>query len=270
MGDILYSICIATWKPEGLERVAAMNLPRLESTEYVVSWQSHENSPIPSGLDMREDVRILRFDGKGISSNRNNALSHARGPVALTADDDLVYDAAALNQALEKANGMEAPGLALFGYEGPDSPVFPEEEITLGATLPKGFVTPAFVIALKRSSAEELWPLMFDVRFGPGSSIGLDAAEDEIMVLSARKKKIPCRYFPIKICIHPGLSTGHRKPSDGVLRASGAYIAKEYPFTALLRIVLKAKRLNKTYSTGISGTWKSLMKGWLKSFTIKL
>lgn len=270
MDNILYSVCISTWKPEGIRRVSSMNLPILDSTEYVVSWQAHENAQVPAELAKRNDVRIFRFGGRGISANRNNALSHARGLVSLTADDDLVYDAPALKNALERTIDMDGSALAVFAYDGPDAPEFPEDETALGRTLPKGFVTPAFVIALKRESVQALWPLNFDIRFGPGSTLGLDAAEDEMIVLAARKKKIPRHYFPIKICTHPGLSTGHRRPTPGVLRSSGVYIAKEYPLTALPRIILKASRLRRAHSVGFLATLRPLLRGYLKSFRIKL
>ena len=270
MDNILYSVCISTWKPEGIRRVYYINLPILDSTEYVVSWQAHENAQVPAELAKRNDVRIFRFGGRGISANRNNALSHARGLVSLTADDDLVYDASFLKGALSKALDLEAPALAVFSYDGPDAPLFPQKEMILERTLPKGFITPAFVIALRRAATNNPWPLMFDLRFGPGSTLGLDAAEDEMIVLAARKKKIPRHYFPIKICTHPGLSTGHRRPTPGVLRSSGVYIAKEYPLTALPRIILKAYRLRRKYSVGFLATLRPLLRGYLKSFRIKL
>lgn len=246
-----------------------MNLPRLDSTEYVISWQAHENAPVPAELEEREDVRIFRFDGCGISANRNNALSHARGLVSLTADDDLVYDASSLKDALSKALDLEAPALAVFSYDGPDAPLFPDKEIVLERTLPKGFISPAFVIALRRAATNDPWPLMFDLRFGPGSTLGLDAAEDEMIVLAARNSNIPRHYLPFKICTHPGLSTGHRKPTPGILKAWGVYIAKEYPLTALPRIILKAYRLRRKYSVGFLSTLRPLLHGYLKSFSIK-
>ena len=82
-------IAIVTHRPEGIARVAAMNLPVIDGVRYVVSWQSHEEAPVPESL-VRDDVEIHRFDGRGISLNRNHAYDHCRADIVLNADDDLI------------------------------------------------------------------------------------------------------------------------------------------------------------------------------------
>ncbi len=68
-------LLVATHRPEGILRVAQMVLPPIAGVRYVVSWQNHHDAPEPEVLK-RPDVTILRFDGVGLSANRNNALAN--------------------------------------------------------------------------------------------------------------------------------------------------------------------------------------------------
>ena len=83
-------IAIATYGPDGIQRVASCRLPRVQDVKYVVSWQQHEGAPIPDEL-LRDDVEIYRFDGVGQSINRNNAFNHCTSEWVMVGDDDLVF-----------------------------------------------------------------------------------------------------------------------------------------------------------------------------------
>lgn len=49
-------VAISTYQPQGLQRVADMNLPQVEGVRYVVSWQQHGGARIPEQL-LRNDVK---------------------------------------------------------------------------------------------------------------------------------------------------------------------------------------------------------------------
>ena len=84
-------VLIATHTPEGILRVADMNLPVVEGVRYIVSWQDHRDAEIPPALDARNDVTVDRFGQRGVSFNRNNAIELSTADVYLVADDDLRY-----------------------------------------------------------------------------------------------------------------------------------------------------------------------------------
>lgn len=84
-------VAIPTHAPEGISRIERVLLPPREGVGYVVSWQDHRNARIPDAVAARDDVEVLRFDGRGLSANRNNALEHCRADIILIGDDDLVY-----------------------------------------------------------------------------------------------------------------------------------------------------------------------------------
>lgn len=254
------SVAIATWKPEGLENIIRHNYPELPGVEYVVSWQAHENAPIPEALVSRGDFRIFRFDGKGVSANRNNAFKYSRGEIIFVADDDLDYNAEELAKAISAMEKMELGSMGVFAYSGPDNKQFPTEETDLGL---KGALHPpgALQIAVRRSKNGEI-PHFFDERFGPGAK-KFTTSEDVVYYLSARKKGMKIRFFPIVICRHGELSTGYRPSvSPGAVMSEGAVIGLGWPRTAPLRLVLKAYRLSKSADISFFKAMRLLFKGY--------
>ena len=76
-------VAISTYKRDGIRKVEKMLPPPQEGVKYVVSWQEHDDNPIPSELSSRADVEVYRLDKKGLSNNRNNAISHCKGDIIL-------------------------------------------------------------------------------------------------------------------------------------------------------------------------------------------
>ncbi|MCM1522657.1 MAG: glycosyltransferase [Muribaculaceae bacterium] len=232
-------VLIATHTPAGIDRVERMNLPRLDGVRYIVSWQSHGDAPIPTGLAGRNDVEIHRFGGTGLSRNRNNAIDFSKGDLMLMADDDVVYTPEGLLSvisAFEERPGME---MASFMYEGADRKQYPPAECDL-ARLPKGYYQSAIEIAV--SHRGRAGQIRFIPEFGLGSG-RWTVGDDAMFLLTARRMGIIPRFIPRVICRHEGLSTGSRPHTDSkALRGQGACIALEYPVTSLLRIPLKAWR----------------------------
>ncbi|MDE5915852.1 MAG: hypothetical protein K2G71_04680, partial [Duncaniella sp.] len=54
-------VLIATHTPEGILRVADMNLPVVDGVRYIVSSQDHRDAEIPMALETRHDVTVDRF-----------------------------------------------------------------------------------------------------------------------------------------------------------------------------------------------------------------
>ena len=59
-------VLISTCTPQGIARVAAMELPVVEGVEYLVMWQKHEGAQVPNQLERRADVRIIRSERIGL------------------------------------------------------------------------------------------------------------------------------------------------------------------------------------------------------------
>lgn len=237
------SVLIATCRPDGIERVVAMNLPEVGGVHYWVSWQMHENLPVPESLSSRKDVTVLRADSIGLSNNRNNLLENATGDAFLIADDDLRYTSAQLVDVIRTFDENPDVEYASFMFTGTDAKVYPSHSCPLWP-IPKNYSQTSFEVAIRNNPRTAR--LRYNPFFGLGAPV-LRSGEDELLLLSAIRLGLNCRFFPIIITHHEGLTTGNRKITDnGVLKASGAVITVQYPFTAFLRIPLKAYRLHKS------------------------
>lgn len=232
-------LAIATCRPEGIARVAKMILPPIPGVRYVVSWQAHDNAPIPSTL-MRPDVAVHRFDGIGQSLNRNNATGKCTGDIIVFSDDDLIYYPDGLRQLIEAFEKKPEMDFAIFKSIRDGAAEIPPVEIPVGDPLPGNFYVSCFELALRRSTAGHL---RFSPEFGLNSS-KMHGGEDEIILLSAIRKGLNCRYLPIVVCAHEHPTTGTKaRFSNENLRASGCVVALTFPRTAVLRIPLKAWRV---------------------------
>ena len=80
----------------GVEAIPRMLLPERQGVRYVVSVQHTcpaSEVTIPQELTSRPDVTVVLLPGKGLSRNRNNAISMASADICLIADDDCRYTA---------------------------------------------------------------------------------------------------------------------------------------------------------------------------------
>jgi len=247
------SVLIATCRPEGIERVAGMQLPEVEDVHYWVSWQEHADTPVPEVLAARRDVTVLRSARKGLSANRNDLLDNAKGEIFLIADDDLRYTPEQLKAVIATMLKNPQTEIATFMYSGSDNKSYPATECDLHR-LPKGLNITSFEIAIRNN--ERTGRLRFSELMGIGAPV-LTAGEDDLFMLDARRSGLNCKFFPIAITHHSGLTTGFRKITDaGVIKASGAYITMAFPLTSPLRIPLKAYRL---WHNGHCGFWCAMI-----------
>lgn len=253
-------VAIPTHTPEGMAKIARLLLPRQEGVGYVVSWQDHRDAAIPAEVLGRSDVEVLRFEGRGLSANRNNALEHCRADIVLIGDDDLVYRPDAfdnIRQAFERDPEVE---YASFRYDSPDNKPYPPEEAPLNP-VPKGFYQTTFEIALRRGS--RAGRLRFSPLFGPGAPF-LTAGEDEYFLLTAVRSGISCRYFPITIAAHPTLTSGSLpKSSEGLLRTTGALIALRHRVMWIPRLPLIAWRLSRAGKAPLFHALRAMTAGAL-------
>lgn len=245
-------VAIITWQPEGIERVAAMDLPRVDGVRYVVSWQKHDGAAVPETL-LRDDVRVYRTESVGLSKNRNLAFSHCSADVVLIADDDLVYTAEGLLYVKRVFEEDERLDVATFMHsltEHENKKVYPREIHNLAVPYRYYYVT-SFEIAVRLSSIRAK-----GLRFSELAGIGapyLTAGEEGLFVFHCIKANLKCLFFPKVIVSHRGLTTsgtGAQKP--GVIRSRGACMRiLRGSLTALTRLPIEAYRTP-------GGRWRAL------------
>lgn len=252
-------LAVVTLGEEGILRVERMIPPPSEGVGYVISWQCYHGIDLPSGL-RRDDVRVCRVEGKGISSNRNHALDNCRADIILFADDDLAYNPGsfdAIRKAFSDNPDME---IALFKAKFPVAKTYPGKSGRIALPFPKGYYVTSFEIAARRER-------IADLRCHPSLGIGapsMTCGEDEFFIISAIKRGMDIRFINHEICAHPAMSTGLRRPTPGDLRAQGCIISIQYPGSFPLRLLLKAWRLSRAGKSPLLKSLRHLASGALK------
>lgn len=243
-------VIIATHEPTGIRRVESMNAPHLDGVRYIVSWQNHGDAPVGAALSQRTDMEIHRFDKSGLSRNRNNAIAHTRADVIVVLDDDVTIFSEGIQALQNYYQTHPEVDLVTFRSHPSGRKIFPESETKLVSPLPKGYYGTSFEMSFRRRSA-----LHFCTELGLGSG-RYDGGEDEALLLTAIRRGLNCRFIPVTVCAHMHDSTGTKaRFSPGNLSASGIVIRLQYPYSAWLRVPLKAWRV-----------WRSVRAPFLQAF----
>lgn len=243
-------VLIATHGDDGLKRVAEMSLPKVEGVHYVVTWQKPTDEEIPATL-VRDDVEIHKEMSLGSSNNRNAGLASAKAPYCLIADNDLSYTPEGLKAVINSLDAHPEVDVATFRHSG-ELVNYPAEEVDFSERMPKGYSVTSFEIAFRRQS---IGGLKFDTNFGINAPMA--SCDDPLFILDCRNAGLRCRFFPITIVEHRGVSIGYRAVSDRrVIMSHGAYIRLAYGLTGYPRVPLFAWRTwRKGYYPLIKGWW---------------
>ncbi len=235
-------VLIATFGIEGIERVAKMDLPRINNVSYLVSLQNpyKEAIVIPQNL-RRCDIRVCETASIGLGRNRNNSIINSIGDILLIADDDLVYTEERLLSVMRVFESHPELDFATFRYEGGDNKHYPDFEFDL-AVEPKGYYITSFEIALRRKSLLE--SLKFSDIIGVGNNV-FGAGEENLFVYRIIRAGMKGRFFPLTIVHHPGLTTGCRQASLSSLRGQGNWLRLRYgTIMGYLRLIRDIPRRN--------------------------
>lgn len=233
-------VAICTLGADGISSVARMLPSQSEGVRYLVSWQGGKDIEVPRQLAVRDDVRVIRCAGTGLSANRNHALDHAEGDIILIADDDLVYHEGAfeaVRQAFETHPELE---YASFRHDGPGERIYPDVETRLVRKLPPNFVQTSFEVALRRDSRAAT--LRYNEDFGLGSGKYM-CGEEELLLRKAIANGMECRFFPITIVTHPDVSTGFREEDRmAVNMVRGVLTVIDHPWSWPVRTAVRCWR----------------------------
>lgn len=234
--DRMLDVLIATHGVDGLKRVEEMELPEVEGVNYIVTWQTSTPGYIPPGLQ-RRDITVHMISSTGSSNNHNAGIELAQAPYCLIADNDLRYSPQGLHAVIESLDAHPETDIATFRHSG--EPIhYPADETDFTERMPRGYSVTNFEIAFRK---ESIGNIRFDTNFGIGAPLA--CCEDPVFILDCRRAGLRCRFFPITIVEHKGLSTGLRPIRDpAVAMAEGAYIRLAYGITGYPRIPLFAWR----------------------------
>lgn len=257
---IRLDVAISTYGPHGLERVSEQILPRVEGVEYVVAWQNHCNAPVPQSIADRGDINVFRFEGKGLSVNRNNSISSCTADLILISDDDIRFDASGLRSLQQLYSTHPDIDLCTLVLSRPGKHIWPSEMMQLHRKYPKGYSVCSCELSFRKS---RIGTLRFNPEFGINAP-KMQCGEEELFLHTAIMRGLSCWFAPIKIGDHPEESTGNRHDiSKGILMGHGCILRILYPYSYILRIPLKAYRTSKSSSTGFLKALRHLAAGAL-------
>lgn len=259
-------LSVVAYGPEQIGQVVEMLMAPVGWLRYTVSWQLPDggDARIPAEL-RRDDVTVHITPTRGVSLNRNNALDHAAADVVLPTDCDVRYDMEALARLRELFEASPDLDFLLFRHRCGDNKPYPEKEMAVFRKPAPGLNVCVYETALRRTAIERTG-LRFDPRFGPNST-RFPAGEDDVFYLTMLRKGLRGRYVPLTVSSQNGMTTGFRQIDDPmVARTSGVVIGMLFPWTAFLRVPLKAVRMRRAGQYPFFAALRELGRGALQSY----
>ena len=259
-GPTELQVLICTYGSDGIKRVASASHPKIEGIEYLVSWQTDGEHDIPISLQ-RPDFHILRSATKGLSVNRNIALSKASAPLLLISDDDVDYTEYGLRAVVDAFRKHKDMDIVTFRYESTShTKYYPKGPSDLGAH-EKGYYITSFEIALRRESVQgKIW---FNENFGIGATF--PSGEEDIFICDCLAYGLKGIFEPITIARHDNTTTSERNlmlPSRP--QTKGAVFLRLHPRDWLLRMSVHTCREIPLWRKGIVPSPLSYCINWLK------
>ncbi len=256
----ILQVMICTYGKEGIERVAAAGHPRAEGVEYLVSWQRGGAAHIPEEL-LRDDFKIVASDTKGLSKNRNIALSNASAPLLLVSDDDVVYTKERLQSVINAFETHPEADILTFRYESSShSKFYPASQCNL-STPEKGYYLTSFEIAMRKDSVRgKIW---FNENFGIGGMFPF--GEEDVFLKDCLSSGLKGLFIPMTINRHDGSTTSSRNlmlPSRP--QTKGAVFLHIHPHSWPLRMISHALREIPLWKKGLVPSPLSYCVNWIK------
>lgn len=258
--DIRLQVLICTYGKNGIQRIADGNHPRVEGVEYLVSWQLNEQCDVPDALK-RNDFSIFTSRTKGLSVNRNIALSKATAPILLISDDDVDYTEDGLISIINAFDNNKDQDIITFQYESISSKKFyPSKQCNL-ANPTKGYFISSIEIAFRRDAVKgKIW---FNENLGIGAMF--PSGEEDIFLRDCHDKGLKGIFLPLTIASHKGDTTSERNfmlPSRP--QTKGAVFLRLHPRQWPLRMIAHILREIPLWKAGIVPSPLSYGLNWIK------
>lgn len=256
-------VMICTYGKNGIERIAAANHPHTKGVEYLVSWQMGNVADIPSTL-LRDDFKIFTSDTKGVSVNRNIALSKATAPILLVSDDDVTYTKENLISVINAFDNHNEADIIAFRYASLGSnKYYPSEQVNLECP-PKGYYISSIELALRRDTVKgSVW---FNENFGIGALF--PSGEEDIFIRDCLDKGLKGIFLPITIARHDQATTsGRNLMLASRPQTKGAVFLRLHPKSWPLRMIAHAIREIPLWRKSLTPSPLSYGLNWIKGVT---
>jgi len=185
---------------DGIKDVPSCLMDFNPSINYIVSWQQtdgHSNDECPIELTERKDVAVSRLRGRGLSRNRNNAISKSKSEICIIADDDCRYTYDRIKRLMELYESNSDTDAIVMKSIGPDGKLlrnYPDKSFNL-KNPPKGYYPISIDITFRRKNVCDI---KFDERFGLGSE-KMNSGEEGAWIESLLRHNKKVEYFPFPL-----------------------------------------------------------------------
>lgn len=256
----ILQVMICSYGKDGIERVVEANHPQAEGVEYLVSWQRDGNYDIPKEL-IRDDFKIVTSTTKGLSANRNIAISHASAPLLLVSDDDVVYTEEGLRKIIESFDTHPDADIIAFKYvSSTHNKFYPSDAASLSSP-PKGYFVSSIEIAFRKNKVKgKIW---FNENFGIGGLF--PSGEEDIFIHDCIDAGLKGIFLPHDIARHDAPTTSGRNlnlPSRP--QTKGAVFLRLHPRQWGLRMIAHALREIPLWRKGLVPSPLSYCLNWIK------
>lgn len=212
---------------KGIVKVEDVLCEPRDGVRYIVSFQYTDErylEMIPKSLTDRPDVRLFKYRGQGLSSNRNQALTHAKADIVMYADDDTRLKADtfdAITAIFEKHPDVDVALFCASTYTGRLLKEYPAEEQDV-ASVPSDYHVSTVEMAFRRERIQGV--VRYDERFGLGTRF-LTCGEEDIWLFDVLKHDMKVRFFP-ECLVETSAMMKHTMiyVDAGVQRSYGAYL----------------------------------------------
>ena len=223
----------------GITKVPEVLLEPQAALKYIVSHQvtAETEREIPAALLRRVDLVVSQIEGRGLSRNRNNALSLISpdsADLVLLADDDVRYRPQYL-QAIREAFAADSQlDLACFKIATPaGQPEYKDysEEPYLLNRESRHYISSIEIVFRARPVREQ--GIIFDERFGLGSEM-VSSGEEAVFIFDCIRAGLRVKYIPAYAVEHAYLSATKTLDAFTAERNifKGAYDARRYGWRA--------------------------------------
>lgn len=255
-------VLISAYGEEGLRRLAASDHPVTEGVEYLVSWQTGEADPsdIPSEL-MRPDMKIYPSSTKGLSVNRNAAITLSSAPLLLIGDDDVDYTADGLKAVMNAFEDHPDCDILAFRYRSDSHPRHYPDGGCLISNPPRGYYICSIEIGLRSGAVKDR--IRFNENFGIGAFF--PAGEEDVFIKDCSDAGLKGIHVPVVIERHEGATTSDRyMMSPERPMTMGAVMLRLHPRSWPLRMPVHALREIPGWLKGEVPSPISFISNWLK------
>ena len=181
------------------------------------SWQYQQHIQGAKTKPRRPDTFYL--ESKGVAKSRNSAIENANGKYLLFGDDDVTFDAAEIQKALDYLDQNPKVSLVLASAvdeSGELRKTYPLKKTELNRFNSAKAAT--YEMILRVEHAKNL-NVRFDEDFGAGAKNYL--GDEYIFIVDLIKAGGSAVFLPLKIAVHPADSSGSRwgEKQDRIARA---------------------------------------------------